>query len=145
MGHRQPHRLAHIGLGLLPSARGKGYGTDVGAVPCHDGFVVRGLHRLRIETLADNAAMLRSAERKRLRLRGRAAVLGLGDGRGAARAPRPGLEARNRAQGDMDAQKAPAWPNVLDPATKVYRDGEVFTGPVKVTAPFCVTIGFGTP
>lgn len=56
------HRSAHIGLGLLPAARGKGYGTDVVAVLCHYGFVVRGLHRLQIETLADNTAMLRSAE-----------------------------------------------------------------------------------
>ncbi|QIP82974.1 GNAT family N-acetyltransferase [Streptomyces sp. Tu 2975] len=57
------NRSAHIGLGLLPSARGKGYGTDVVAVLCHYGFVVRGLQRLQIETLADNTAMLRSAER----------------------------------------------------------------------------------
>ncbi|QKW53874.1 GNAT family N-acetyltransferase [Streptomyces buecherae] len=57
------NRSAHIGLGLLPAARGKGYGTDVVAVLCHYGFVVRGLHRLQIETLADNTAMLRSAER----------------------------------------------------------------------------------
>ncbi|MFJ3792302.1 GNAT family N-acetyltransferase [Kitasatospora sp. NPDC090091] len=57
------HRSAHIGLGMLPSARGKGYGTDVVAVLCHYGFVVRGLQRLQIETLADNVAMLRSAER----------------------------------------------------------------------------------
>ncbi|MFG2622365.1 GNAT family N-acetyltransferase [Streptomyces sp. NPDC048507] len=55
-------RSAHIGLGLLPSARGKGYGTDVVAVLCHYGFVVRGLHRIQIETLADNRAMLRAAE-----------------------------------------------------------------------------------
>ncbi|MGX1135559.1 RimJ/RimL family protein N-acetyltransferase [Streptomyces glaucescens] len=57
------NRSAHIGLGLRPSCRGKGYGTDVVAVLCHYGFVVRGLHRLQIETLADNSAMLRSAER----------------------------------------------------------------------------------
>ncbi|MGI5455006.1 GNAT family N-acetyltransferase [Streptomyces sp. CA-249302] len=57
------NRVAHIGLGLLPAARGKGYGTDVVATLCHYGFVVRGLHRLQIETLADNFAMLRSAER----------------------------------------------------------------------------------
>ncbi|MEV8587588.1 GNAT family protein [Streptomyces sp. NPDC051180] len=56
-------RAAHIGLGLLPAARGKGYGTDVVAVLCHYGFVVRGMHRLQIETLADNVGMLRSAER----------------------------------------------------------------------------------
>ncbi|GAA0701189.1 GNAT family protein [Kitasatospora atroaurantiaca] len=57
------NRSAHIGLGLLPSSRGKGYGTDVVAALCHYGFVVRGLQRLQIETLSDNAAMLRSAER----------------------------------------------------------------------------------
>ncbi|MEU9993895.1 GNAT family protein [Streptomyces sp. NPDC050848] len=57
------HRSAHIGLGLLPSARGKGYGTDVVAVLCHYGFVVRSLQRLQIEALIDNTAMLRSAER----------------------------------------------------------------------------------
>ncbi|MFI8964962.1 GNAT family N-acetyltransferase [Streptomyces sp. NPDC053493] len=57
------NRSAHIGLGLLPAARGKGYGTDVVAVLCHYGFVVRGMRRLQIETLADNHAMLRSAER----------------------------------------------------------------------------------
>lgn len=57
------HRSAHVGVGLLPSSRGKGYGTDVVAVLCHYGFVVRGLHRLQIDTLADNVAMLRSAER----------------------------------------------------------------------------------
>ncbi|MFJ3722801.1 GNAT family N-acetyltransferase [Streptomyces sp. NPDC090045] len=57
------NRSAHIGLGLRPSSRGKGYGTDVVAVMCHYGFVVRGLHRLAIETLSDNAAMLRAAER----------------------------------------------------------------------------------
>ncbi|MEU3338609.1 GNAT family N-acetyltransferase [Streptomyces sp. NPDC002144] len=56
------NRFAHIGLGLLPSSRGKGYGTDVVAVLCHYGFVVRGLQRLQIETLADNHAMLRAAE-----------------------------------------------------------------------------------
>ncbi|MFF4367092.1 GNAT family N-acetyltransferase [Streptomyces sp. NPDC001594] len=57
------NRNAHIGLGLFPAARGQGYGTDVVAVLCHYGFTVRGFQRLQIETLADNAAMLRSAER----------------------------------------------------------------------------------
>ncbi|MCX5392438.1 GNAT family N-acetyltransferase [Streptomyces sp. NBC_00094] len=57
------NRCAHIGLGLLPAARGKGYSTDVVATLCHYGFVVRGMQRLQIETLADNTAMLRSAER----------------------------------------------------------------------------------
>ncbi|MFI7694544.1 GNAT family N-acetyltransferase [Nonomuraea sp. NPDC049655] len=57
------HRSAHLGLGLLPSCRGRGYGTDVVAVLCHYGFVLRGLQRLQIETLADNVAMSRAAER----------------------------------------------------------------------------------
>ncbi|MEV0091950.1 GNAT family protein [Streptomyces sp. NPDC050738] len=57
------NRSAHLGLGLRPAARGKGYGTDIVATLCHYGFVVRGLRRLQIETLSDNAAMLRSAER----------------------------------------------------------------------------------
>lgn len=56
-------RSAHIGMGLLPAARGKGYATDVVGTLCHYGFAVHGLHRLQVETLADNAAMLRAAER----------------------------------------------------------------------------------
>ncbi|MFE4519200.1 GNAT family N-acetyltransferase [Kitasatospora sp. NPDC056783] len=56
------HRSAHIGLGLLPSCRGKGYGADVVSVLCHYGFVVRGLNRLQVETLSDNIPMLRAAE-----------------------------------------------------------------------------------
>ncbi|AQU69816.1 GNAT family protein [Streptomyces niveus] len=57
------NRSAHIGLGLLPASRGKGYGTAAVAVLCHYGFVVRGLHRLQIETVSDNTGMLRAAER----------------------------------------------------------------------------------
>ncbi|MGA4997438.1 GNAT family N-acetyltransferase [Streptomyces arboris] len=57
------NRSAHLGIALRPSARGKGYGTDVVATLCHYGFVVRSLHRLQVDTLADNTAMLRSAER----------------------------------------------------------------------------------
>jgi len=57
------NRFAHLGMGLLPDARGKGYGTDVVAVLCYYGFVVRGLHRLQIETLSDNTPMIRAAER----------------------------------------------------------------------------------
>jgi hypothetical protein len=33
---------------------------------------------------------------------------------------------------------------VLDPATMTYRDGEVFTGTLKVLAPFPVEIDLGT-
>lgn len=57
------NRYAHVGISLLPSARGKGYGTDVVATLCQYAFVVRSLHRLQVETLADNDAMLRAAER----------------------------------------------------------------------------------
>ncbi len=57
------NRNAHVGVGLLPAARGKGYGTDVVATLCYYGFVVRGLQRLQIETLADNEGMIRAAER----------------------------------------------------------------------------------
>ncbi|APS19535.1 MULTISPECIES: Uma2 family endonuclease [Streptomyces] len=32
---------------------------------------------------------------------------------------------------------------VLDPATKAYRDGEMFTGTVKATAPFPITVDLG--
>ncbi|WP_250299730.1 Uma2 family endonuclease, partial [Streptomyces sp. A 4/2] len=33
---------------------------------------------------------------------------------------------------------------VLDPATKVYRDGEMFTGVIKAAAPFAVTVDLGS-
>lgn len=32
---------------------------------------------------------------------------------------------------------------VLDPAARIYRDGEVFTGTVKATAPFAVVVDLG--
>lgn len=55
------NRTAHIGISLRPAFHGKGFGTDVVRVLCHYGFAVRGLNRLQIETLADNAAMIRVA------------------------------------------------------------------------------------
>jgi len=57
------NRSAHLGLGLRPTFRGRGLGSDVVAVLCEYGFIVRGLHRLQIDTLADNAAMIRAATR----------------------------------------------------------------------------------
>ena len=57
------NRSAHIGLALRPGSRGKGLATDAVLVLCHYGFVVRGLHRLQLETLADNEAMIRAAVR----------------------------------------------------------------------------------
>jgi RimJ/RimL family protein N-acetyltransferase len=64
------NRLAHLGVQLLPAFRGRGLGSDVVRVLCHYGFVVLGLHRLQIETLADNAAMLAAAERSGFVLEG---------------------------------------------------------------------------
>ena len=57
------NRLAHIGMSLLASARGRGLGSDTVRVLCRYGFVVLGLQRLQLETLADNAAMIGAAVR----------------------------------------------------------------------------------
>ena len=64
------NRSAHLGISLLPSARGRGLGADVVRVLCHYGFVVRGLHRLQVDTLADNSAMIAAAAACGLRPRG---------------------------------------------------------------------------
>jgi len=56
------NRVAHIGVSLLPAWRGRGFGTDVVKVLCHYGFDVLGLHRMQIDTLADNAAMIGAAK-----------------------------------------------------------------------------------
>lgn len=55
------NRTAHLGISLRPAFRGRRLGTEVVGILCHYGFVVRGLHRLQVETLADNAAMIRAA------------------------------------------------------------------------------------
>jgi RimJ/RimL family protein N-acetyltransferase len=57
------NRSAHIGLVLRPAYRGRGLGTDVVRALCGYGFRSRGLHRLQIETLTDNVAMIRAAIR----------------------------------------------------------------------------------
>ena len=58
-----PHnRSAHLGLSLRPACRGRGLGTDAIRVLCRYGFAIRGLHRLQIETLTDNEAVIRIAE-----------------------------------------------------------------------------------
>jgi RimJ/RimL family protein N-acetyltransferase len=57
------NRLAHAGLSLRPSFRGRGLGTDIVRVLCRYGFEIRGLHRMQVETLASNAAMIRAATR----------------------------------------------------------------------------------
>jgi RimJ/RimL family protein N-acetyltransferase len=55
------HRSAHVGISLLPSARGQGFGRDALEVICRFGFEIRGLERLSLETLAINAAMQATA------------------------------------------------------------------------------------
>jgi len=65
------NRFAHVGLSLLPGFRGKGLGIDVVRVLCRYAFVTLGLHRVQLETLADNDAMIRTAERVGFRLEGR--------------------------------------------------------------------------
>ena len=57
------NRVAHVGVELLPGFRGRGLGADAVRVACRYGFALRGLHRLQLETLADNHAMIVVAER----------------------------------------------------------------------------------
>jgi RimJ/RimL family protein N-acetyltransferase len=51
------NRSAHVGISVLPSARGQGLGRDAVEVVCRYGFEIRALERLTLETLALNAAM----------------------------------------------------------------------------------------
>lgn len=55
------NRTAHLGISLLPAFHGRGLGSDVVRVLCEYGFVVRGLQRLQVETLADNTPMIAAA------------------------------------------------------------------------------------
>jgi RimJ/RimL family protein N-acetyltransferase len=55
------NRSAHLGLSLFPASRGRGFGADIVQVLCRYGFRTRGLHRLQVDTLADNAAMISAA------------------------------------------------------------------------------------
>jgi RimJ/RimL family protein N-acetyltransferase len=57
------NRSAHIGISLLPACRGRGLGLDAVRLLCDYGFAIRGLKRLTVDTLSDNASMLRTAER----------------------------------------------------------------------------------
>jgi RimJ/RimL family protein N-acetyltransferase len=57
------NRSAHVGVSLLPEFRGRGLASDVVNVLCTYGFVTRGLHRLQVDTLADNGAMIAVARR----------------------------------------------------------------------------------
>ena len=64
------NRLASVGLAMLPAFRGRGWSVEVLRLVCRYGFVVRGLHRLQLETLSDNEPMLRAAERAGFRREG---------------------------------------------------------------------------
>ncbi|HEU5268299.1 MAG TPA: GNAT family protein, partial [Jatrophihabitans sp.] len=55
------NRLGHLGMSLLPQYRGRGYAGEVVQLLCRYGFELRGLHRLQLETLADNVAMRKAA------------------------------------------------------------------------------------
>jgi RimJ/RimL family protein N-acetyltransferase len=57
------NRTAHLGVSLRPAFRGRGLGADVVLALCEYGFAVRGLHRLQVDTLAGNTAMIRAATR----------------------------------------------------------------------------------
>jgi RimJ/RimL family protein N-acetyltransferase len=60
-GIDQHNRLAHLGLALRPSFRGRGWSIEVLHLLCRYGFDVRGLNRLQLETHIDNKAMERAA------------------------------------------------------------------------------------
>jgi RimJ/RimL family protein N-acetyltransferase len=54
-------RTAHLGVSLIPAARGRGLGRDAVRLMCRYAFDVRDLHRVGIETLATNEPMRRAA------------------------------------------------------------------------------------
>lgn len=64
------NRSAHLGIALRPGSRGRGLGEDVVGLLCRYGFSVRGLRRLQVDTLADNAAMIRAASANGFTLEG---------------------------------------------------------------------------
>lgn len=72
--------VAHLGIELVPSVRGRGFGVDAVRVMCHYAFAVRGMHRLGLETLETNTGMRKAALAAGFteegRLRGSAFVVG---------------------------------------------------------------------
>jgi RimJ/RimL family protein N-acetyltransferase len=56
------NQFAHLGISLLPAARGHGYGREMVGLLCRYGFRFRNLHRIELETLATNTAMRALAE-----------------------------------------------------------------------------------
>ena len=57
------NRRAHLGITVGTPYRGKGYGTDACRVLVRYAFVDRGLHRVQLEVLANNAAAVRAYEK----------------------------------------------------------------------------------
>jgi RimJ/RimL family protein N-acetyltransferase len=57
------NRRTHLGIGLGPEFRGKGYGTDAVRVILRYAFEHRGLHRVQLEVLTDNLAAVRTYEK----------------------------------------------------------------------------------
>jgi RimJ/RimL family protein N-acetyltransferase len=65
------NRSAHLGIGLLPEARGRGLGVATVELLCEYGFAVLGLNRIQIDTLTENEPMLRTAAACGFTLEGR--------------------------------------------------------------------------
>lgn len=57
------NRLAHLGISLRPKFRGMGLAADVVELLCAYAFDVRGMQRVQLETLTDNAGMIATAEK----------------------------------------------------------------------------------
>ncbi|WP_028799455.1 GNAT family N-acetyltransferase [Streptomyces sp. 142MFCol3.1] len=64
------NRTAHLGISVLPAFRGRGMGSDIVRVLCEYGFAVRGMQRLQVETLADNAPMIAAARKSGFTIEG---------------------------------------------------------------------------
>ena len=54
------NRRAHLGIGLGPEHRGRGYGSDACRALLEYAFIDRGLNRVQLEVLADNDAAIRA-------------------------------------------------------------------------------------
>jgi RimJ/RimL family protein N-acetyltransferase len=74
------NRSAHVGLSLRTKFRGRGLGTDIVNVLTRYGTSTLGLHRLQIETAADNPAMIAAATRAGYVQEGRLRHAGWADG-----------------------------------------------------------------
>ena len=57
------NRYGHIGIELRRAFRGRGLGLDAVRLVCRYGFSILGLHRMQLETLADNHPMIAVAEK----------------------------------------------------------------------------------